>query len=273
MCEKKRNGFSKKQILYTVLIGLCSVVFLISAFYLGNYFWDYYKQSKQQDDLASIVESHRPSPSPDGSGSVQIPSKPVPGQPPQILPEYQPLYEMNDDLVGWISIPDTTVNYPVLKATESLDFYLNRDFYKKQTRSGSIYVRDVGDVFAPSDNITIYGHRMKTGNMFTTLHEYLKKSFWESHKTFSFDTLYEHHQYEIFAVFKTTGTAGEGFPYHLFVDAENAEEFDEFVAEVKRMSFYDTGITPQYGDKLVCLSTCEYTLNNGRLVVVGRRIS
>ncbi len=269
---KKRSSFSKKQILYTVLICLCSVVFLISAFYLGNYFWDYYKQSKQQDDLASIVESNRPPLSPEGNGS-QTPANPVPGQPPQILPEYKPLYEMNNDLVGWISIPDTSVNYPVLKATESLDFYLNRDFYKEKTRSGSIYVRDVGDVFAPSDNITIYGHRMKTGNMFTLLHEYPNKSFWESHKTFSFDTLYEHHQYEIFAVFKTSGNPGEGFPYHLFIDAENAEEFDEFVAEVKRLSFYDTGITPQYGDKLVCLSTCEYTLNNGRLVVVGRRIS
>ena len=56
-------------------------------------------------------------------------------------------------------------------------------------------------------------------------------------------------------------------------DAESEEEFNEFIATIKRLSFYDTGITPVYGDKIICLSTCEYTLENGRLVVAAYRIS
>ena len=66
---------------------------------------------------------------------------------------------------------------------------------------------------------------------------------------------------------------GEGFKYHEFVNAADQAEFDAFVANVKALSFYDTGITPEYGDKLICLSTCEYTQTNGRFVVVARRIS
>ena len=74
-------------------------------------------------------------------------------------------------------------------------------------------------------------------------------------------------------MFKTSANIGEGFSYHQFVDAENEEEFNEFVSTCKELAFYDTGITPVYGDKMICLSTCEYTLNNGRLVVAAVRIT
>ena len=83
----------------------------------------------------------------------------------------------------------------------------------------------------------------------------------------------EYHTYKIFAVFKTSANIGQGFSYHQFVDAENEKEFNDFVSKCKELSFYDTGITPVYGDKLICLSTCEYTLDNGRLVVAAVRIT
>ena len=86
------------------------------------------------------------------------------------------------------------------------------------------------------------------------------------------DTLYEYHVYEIFAVFKTSANLNAGFRYHMMVDAENEEDFNAFINECKRLSFYETGITPTYGDKTICLSTCEYTLDNGRLVVCARRV-
>ena len=79
--------------------------------------------------------------------------------------------------------------------------------------------------------------------------------------------------HKIFAVFKTTANLGEGFTYQRFENAANKEEFDKFVSTCKQLSFYDTGLTPQYGDKMICLSTCEYTLDNGRLVVAAVRIS
>ena len=99
------------------------------------------------------------------------------------------------------------------------------------------------------------------------------KEKWEDNSLIIFNTLHEYHVYKIFAVFKTTASVNEGFKYHRFVDAETEAEFNAFVKECKRLSFYDTGITPVYGDKMICLSTCEYTLANGRLVVAAVRIS
>ena len=109
--------------------------------------------------------------------------------------------------------------------------------------------------------------------MFAGLDYYVKKSFWESHQTFTFDTIFEHHTYQVIAIFRTSANIGEGFSYHQFENAADEEEFDTFIRTVKALALYDTGITAEYGDKIVCLSTCEYSLDNGRLVVVGKRIS
>jgi hypothetical protein len=133
-------------------------------------------------------------------------------------------------------------------------------------------VREKCDVWEPSDNVTIYGHNMLNGTMFADLHDYEEKSFWKNNKLVYFDTLYEYHTYEIFAVFIVSGYLDQGFNYHTFDDAANAAEFDEFVATCKELALYDTGITPKYGEKLITLSTCDKSIENGRLVVVARRI-
>ena len=160
-----------------------------------------------------------------------------------------------------------------MQTPEQENYYLSRGFDRQFSRFGSIYVRESCDVNRPSDNVTIYGHNMTDKSMFGALSQYLDPAFYEEHPIIIFDTLYEYHTYQIFAVFKTTASVGKGFSYHQFVDAENAAEFGEFVSTCKKLSFYDTGITPVYGDKLICLSTCEYTLDNGRLVVAAVRIT
>ena len=176
-------------------------------------------------------------------------------------------------MVGWIKIEGTKVNYPVMQTKERPNYYLKRNFDGMPSDWGSIYIREECDVNTPSDNVTIYGHNMIDCSMFGDLKNYNDKKFWEEHKEIFFDTLSEDHVYEIFAVFKTTANEGEGFAYHQMEDAANEKEYNDFVATCKKLSFYDTGITPQYGDKLICLSTCEYTMDNGRLVVAARRIA
>ena len=109
--------------------------------------------------------------------------------------------------------------------------------------------------------------------MFAALNDYVSKETWENNPLIFFDTLYEYHVYKIFAVFKTEASIDKGFKYHNMIDASSKEDFDNFIATAKNLSFYDTGITPQYGDKVICLSTCEYTLMNGRLVMAAVRIS
>ena len=109
--------------------------------------------------------------------------------------------------------------------------------------------------------------------MFAALNAYVDKETWEENSLIFFDTLYDFHVYKIFAVFQTTASIGEGFSYHQMVDAESEEDFNEFIKTCKQLAYYDTGITPKYGDKTICLSTCEYSEENGRLVVAAYRIS
>ena len=136
---------------------------------------------------------------------------------------------------------------------------------------GTPYVQENCDI-AESDNLVIYGHHIKGGKMFGALEDYKSKSFYEEHKTIQFDTFTEQAEYEIVAVFKTVAYSSEGFRYYDFVDAENEEEFNSYVGKCKELALYDTGVTAEYGDRLITLSTCEYSAQNGRLVVVAKKV-
>lgn len=115
-------------------------------------------------------------------------------------------------------------------------------------------------------------HHIKGGKIFGALESYKSKSFYEKHKTIHFDTLTEQAEYEIVAVFKTVAYSAEGYRYYDFVNAETEEAFAEYVAKCKELALYDTGVSAEYGDKLITLSTCEYSAQNGRLVVVAKKV-
>ena len=270
----------KKWIFYS-LMGLFATVFVVAATMLILYFTASKKQEKVYNELSdihqqAIAEAPEIPVAPDGTPNPEsiwvTVTHPDTGEQKQILPEFVQLYAMNPDIVGWITIPGTKIDYPVMQTPQSPDYYLKRNFHKEKASHGAIYAREQCDFLTPSDNVTIYGHRMKDGSMFADLSSYTQKNFWESHKTIELSTLQNWYTYEIFAVFQTTASIDKGFKYHNFVDAIVAEEFDEFVRKCQELSFYDTGIIPQYGDKLITLSTCEYSQTNGRLVVVARRI-
>ena len=270
--------------LRTTLLIIFAAVFLVSGYFLVQYMVQSRQSQDKYNDLADMVQNAKPTEPPapsDGPGEPDVTEPPSPwvevtdpetGETVLVLPEYAELYEMNNDVVGWLAIEGTQLNYPVMQTPDSRDYYLHRDFYREYDRHGCIYVREECDVNKPSDNLTIYGHNMKDGTMFGALLKYEKQSFWQEHQYITFDTLTEHHTYQIIAVFQTTASVGEGFSYHNFIDGdENA--FREFVSTCKALSLYDTGVSAQYGDKLITLSTCEYTLDNGRLVVCAVRIT
>ena len=163
---------------------------------------------------------------------------------------------------GWHS---GTSKYTDLKAIGS---------YSGNIAYGCPYIQENCDVEKPSDNLIIYGHNMNNGSMFAGLMKFKDKSFWEKHKTISFDTLTDHYDYEVVAVFKTFvySNSPESFKYYQFSDAETKSDFDEYIRKCKELALYDTGVTAEYGDKLISLSTCEYSRTNGRLVVVAKRV-
>lgn len=162
-----------------------------------------------------------------------------------------------------------------MQSKDEPNFYLKHGFEKKNADCGCPYVQENCDVQKPSDNIVIYGHHMKSGSMFADLEKFEDKDFQSKHKTVFFDTLCERQTYEIIAVFKTTVYTGSEseFQYYRFVDATDPEQFDEYIRKVKEMALYDTGVSAEYGDKLITLSTCEYSNRNGRLVLVAKRVT
>lgn len=273
------------KIVYIAVIVLLVAVFGISAFHVGDYFLESNKEQGQFEDLAALKEqAAQQSSQPEETNIPEAETTSAPTEEtfpteeteptePSILPEYAAIHEQNNHVVGWIKIDGTKIDYPVMQTPEEPNYYLKRNFNGDHSEHGCIYIREECDMNKPSDNITVYGHNMLDGSMFAYLLNYENKEVWEYNPLIFFDTLTEYHVYKIFAVFKTEASIDAGFKYHNMIDAEDEADFNRFIATAKELSFYDTGITPVYGDKIICLSTCEYTLPNGRFVVAAVRIS
>lgn len=271
-----------------VLVLLC--VFFYCGWRLFSYFNEGAKTQAEYDDLSDMIQQARPTADPSAptfdwstlerlpeEEIIQMPDSPYitvmnpdTGKVAVMLPEFEELYQINSDIVGWISIDGTRINYPVVQRKDINDYYLYRDFYGKQVARGCLYVEEDCDVFAPSDNVIIYGHMMQDGSMFADLSKYTSKKYWQDHQFIQFDTLRSRHSYQIVCVFKTTATAGEGFAYHKFIYAQDDAEWEAFWQSCREHAFYDTGLDLYPGDQIITLSTCEYTLTNGRLVIVAK---
>ena len=190
-----------------------------------------------------------------------------------ILNKYAGLYEENSDFTGWLSIEGMKINYPVMQCGDD-EYYLHHDFYGNEDKYGCLYVRERADLNTPGTNVVIYGHNMRDGSMFGDLDFYKDEAFYEEHSIITFDTLYEERSYEIVAVFlsRVYGEDEEVFKYYDFYEARTPEEFQDFYENIKSMSLYDTKVTAEYGDTFITLSTCAYHVEDGRLVVVAKRI-
>lgn len=266
-----------------VLMVVFSATFLICAGVFAKMAYENHQQAKQNDYLASLVQQEqghvqRPPISGDTpyvepiSAFVEI-TDPVTGKPIKVLREYAAVYQLNPDMVGWVHVPGTDLNYPVVQTPDDPDYYLHRDFYEKNSRHGTVYAHDQADLDTPSDNVTIYGHNMTDGSMFAVLHKYSNKAYWEANPYIYFDTLYEHRTYQIISVFEIDLTESV-FAYHSLVEA-NAFSFQNYMNNCKELEMYDTGVTAKYGDKLLTLSTCDKNTANDdiRFVVVAKLVT
>lgn len=276
-----------KKWMYSALTVFFVLIFVSSGAMVGYYIWDSFQQEGRYDELAQLRPSGegRPGEGTDGTQPAET-TEPQPTEPKyvevvddqtgesrQILQSFEELYKMNNHMVGWLRIPAIGVDYPVMHTPGDQDYYLKRNFDRKKSSRGTLFIQEEADVFLPSDNVVIYGHNMRDGTMFGKLDYFRSAKFTRNNPYIYFDTLSEYHTYEVLSVFLTTATLGKGFPYHDFVNAVNEEEFDAFVDKCKKLALFDTGVDAQFGDKLICLSTCEYSQMNGRLVVVAKRIN
>ena len=189
-----------------------------------------------------------------------------------ILPELKDIYEINHDLVGWLYIEDTVIDYPVVQSEDS-EFYLKHDFYGNENVNGQIILDTRCDPYTPSYNLVISGHHMKNGSMFGDLPKYQDKGYWEKHRFFEWDTLMDRKKYVIFATFYSADydEDEEGFRYN--ADIQYKLDAEQWLGEIRENQLFDTGVDVQFGDEFITLTTCYRVRHkNGRFVVVARRI-
>ena len=189
----------------------------------------------------------------------------------EILKKYKKVYEKNNDLVGWIKIKDTNIDYPVMQTKDDYSYYLKRNFNKKYSIYGTTFVGEGCGINPNSDNVIIYGHNMKNGTMFADLNKYKYKKFYESHKEVQFDTLTEEGTYKVVYAFVTEVNKKDSFKYYEKINWNSKDEFNEYVLNLEQRKLYDTGEKIKKKDKLLTLSTCEKASDNSRMVVVCKK--
>ncbi len=251
----------RRSILLSVL-GLC-VVFSVG--YLFYYYSYYEKNDIEYSELSTLVKE-------DSGGTVEINYTEKQDKPP-ILKKYETLYNKNRKLIGWLKIEGCDIDYPVMQ-TSNNEYYLDHNYNQEYDKNGSLFLDKDCDAAFPNDNMIIYGHHMKSGKMFGNLNYYSKESFWEDNKEFTFDTIYETGTYAVMYVFRSKIYSEEEivFKYYQFIDATSENEFNSNMEEMANMSLYDTGVTASYGDRLITLSTCDSSEEDGRFVVVAKKI-
>ena len=193
---------------------------------------------------------------------------------PEVLDEYKNLLNKNKKLIGWVKIDDTDIDYPVMQTSDN-EYYLDHNLNQEYDKNGSIFMDKDCDAIEPSTNLILYGHHMKSGKMFGGLDKYQNEEYYKKHRYIDFDTIYEKGVYEVMYVFRSRVYSEEEvvFKYYRFIDAVSEIEFNSNMNEMAAIALYDTGVTAEYGDRLLTLSTCDYQEQNGRFVVVAKKVS
>lgn len=185
------------------------------------------------------------------------------------------LQKENTDVKGWIKINDTNINYPLLQGLDN-DYYLNRNYQKEYSSYGSIFIDKDSNLDDINSNVIIYGHSMNDKEMFQNLLNYANKEYYDSHKIIEIYTNNEARKYEIVTVFKSRVFYQDEqnvFRYYYCHDLSSEEKYNDYVNNSKNLELYNTGVDAHFGEQLITLITCEYSQDNGRMVVVAKRVS
>ena len=259
--EKKRK----------ITVALLSLLATACLTYVFFYYYQYGRSTVDYDNLAQLKEKDTEKAKENGYKiTIVNESKEMP----PILAKYETLYNKNKKLIGWLKIADTNIDYPVMQ-TSNNEYYLDHNYDQEYDKNGSLFLDKDCNAAFPNTNMIIYGHHMKSGKMFGNLNYYAKESYYKEHPRIQFDTIYEEGIYDIMYVFRSRiyNENEVVFKYYQFFDVNSADEFYSAMDEMARMSLYDIGVTAEYGDKLITLSTCDNSEEDGRFVVVAKKVN
>lgn len=251
--KKYNNKLKKIILLLLIVIFICGIGYMIYYFYSNN---------KDKKANLNILDN------------VIIDDAEITEEKTEKMLQLEELQKENNEIIGWLEIEDTNINYPVLQTNDN-NFYLSHNYKKEKANTGSLFLDKDFDLVNGSSNYLIYGHRNTKGLMFEDLMKYAKEDFYKEHTKIKFTTNKEDSVYEIMSVFYSRvyyKSEKNVFRYYYFVNANNEQEYNDFVNNAKKASIYDTGVNANYGDQLLTLSTCEYSQEDGRFVVVAKKI-
>lgn len=258
MAKHSEDNKKLKKIFTIILICIFILsILLIIILKLIEYF-----DSKKQEETSILLDS------------IDIPENDIKQPKTERMLQVEELKKENSDIIGWLEIEETKINYPVLQGKDN-EYYLTHNYKKEKVSGGSLFLDKDYDFSIPSSNLLIYGHRHKKGLMFEDLIKYKDENFYKEHYKIRFTTEQEDSEYEIIAVFNSRlyyQDETNVFRYYFFINATNEKEYNDFIDNCKKASLYDTGKTAVYGEQLLTLSTCEYSQVNGRFAVVAKKI-
>lgn len=244
-----------RKIIYFIIVLLLIALIVVSSYYIYKQLSEENKQESIFNELHEIIQVDEQNPTED----IVVENNDI---------NLYELYQQNNDLIGWIKIDNTNIDYPVMQTRNDEEYYLKRNFYKNYSSYGTPFMASSCNINS-SENIIIYGHHMNNLQMFGILEKYKSKDFYKEHRAIKFYTLDGLQEYEIFAVFKTALYQKNTFKYYQNIEFENEADYNNFINNCINRSFYKTGIKPVHKNKLITLSTCEYSTKDSRLVVVG----
>ena len=258
-----------RRILLIILIG-------IFCFSTGKVVYNKLQDAREQkasQELAAMVHEIEAEDEAEDEGVIDH-GLPTHYAPSGRLKQYDKLYEQNNDLAGWIRIPDSAIDYPVMYTPYNIEKYLRKNFSQNYALSGEPFF---GEGWDPEGNFgIIYGHHMEDGTKCADWMFYADEEYKNSHPIVYFDTLTERRQYEVVAAFYTKipyVSDTTTFRYFQYTGLPDEETFNYYVSQCKKASQYDTGVEPVWGDRLLVLSTCSFHVKNGRFVILLRQIT
>ncbi len=217
-----------------------------------------------------------PLPEPQATPTPEAAPEPTP-TPEPVLAEnpYKESFLANEDMAAWLKIDGTEIDYPVMWTPRDENYYLYRSFNGTEDKNGCLILDTDSSLDPLTTNLIIHGHNMRSGAMFGNLTDYESEDYYQSHKNITLYTEECRRDYEIIAVFRSQvyRKSDKVFKFYKFFQADTQEEFDDFYQNIKELSQYDTGVTAEFGDRFITLSTCVYHVEQGRFVVVAKEIS
>lgn len=273
---------NKRTTISCILIIVAVISIVIRSVIIFN---DNRNTQKEYENLAQIVEDNTETKE-DNMQEIVKDDTEIVEEPEivyEILSEYKELYEINNDMIGWLEIADTVINYPVMQNKDE-EFYLRKDFYGNKSAAGALILdtdseagigtSEFGYKIKPSTNLIIHGHTMRNGTMFGKLSKYKDKKYFENHKIIKFSSLYEHREYEVVSVFYSQVYKQNDyiFKYYDFFNADTQAELEYWIDNISELNIHDNDIKASLGDEFLTLTCCAYHDENGRFVVVAKRI-